>query len=600
MISRRKVKFPDIPIICSSVLLFGVVILLVLPVFWTMETSAYDNSNKPFVPGEEEGEGYYMFEKESFTYIHLEGNPKQIGKLHGEHLSDKVERSISAYAHLTEERYDFNWRECRLQAANFWSYVPSAQRQEIEGIAEGASSQGVKNPMGDTVDWLDILTLNCMWDLWWRADGVGARLPSPLGRSKGNIHHCSAFVATGSATADGKFVIAQNLWMPFYLSPAHAVFMDIVPQDGNRILMEVTAGMIWSGTEWYMNGAGLVIAETTLGEGPYNWGKVPSFVRLRKAVQYADSIDEFKTIMLTNTNGAYCGDYLLADTKTNEVAILELGSEKWVLERTMDGFLGSCNYPWDPEVAEEMNAAQGWEHGCYPRYVRLDQLYQEHKGNITIETGKEILSDHYDTVEEKINPCGHTLCGHVENASGYPWGSLDGKVTNQTLAARFETWARFGHSCGQAFKVEDLRKEHPEYCFDDLWDVIPGEWCTFGPVEPVEVAVEDRNGNPVRGAEVQLCSKLDGWKLNGTTDENGIIQFPWVMHSKYYINGTDGTLEGSLLAPVDGPEKFTLTLLKTANEGDDGVFGFAELVWAFVILGGVAAILLVLMNRNKS
>lgn len=563
--------------------------------------------------GGEYGDTFHMFEKRGFVYLHVEGSPREIGYQHGKALSQLVERAMSAYAHLTEERYGFDWGECRAQALNYWIYVPNDQREEIEGIAEGAAEGGAKNPDGATVDRIDVLALNSMWDIWWRSGGVGKRLPSLTGGKdpggdrtndtgfpfRNNIHHCSAFVATGSATADGNFVIAQNLWMPFYLSPAHAVFIDIVPDTGNRILMEVTAGMIWSGTEWYLNDAGMVIAETTLGQAPYNWGKVPSFVRLRKAVQYAESIDDFKDIMLENTNGAYCGDYLLADAKTNEVAILELGGNEWELARTKDGFLGSCNYPWDYEVAKEMNAPRGWDHGSYPRYVRLEQLYEKHKGNITVEVGKEIISDHYDTVEEKINPSGHTLCGHVENASGYPWGSLDGKVTNRTLAARFETWARFGHSCGRPFSVSDLEEEHPEYAFDDLVDIIPQPWSTFGPVDPVEVTVEDDEGEKIPNADVELISCEDGWSLNGTTDESGVLTLPYVMHSEYRIAAEAEGLSGEVRGVVDGEASFKVVIGRSEEGGKSFRAGAVSVIGLLVALGAAGAVGAVLQKRKK-
>jgi len=565
-------------------------------------------------------ENVYMFEKHGFTYLHVEGNPYEIGYNHGKYLAGKVARSMSAYGHLTLDRYGFTWAQCRIQAFNYWYYVPQDQKDEISGIAVGAADQGVRNPDGATVDWLDILVLNSMWDLWWRAGAASDVIPGPLEESeevKGNtdagdsgselpeelsdIHHCSAFVATGSATADGNFIIGQTLWMPFYLSPAHAIFIDIVPDNGLRIMMEVTAGMIWSGTEWYLNGAGMVIGETTLGAGPYLWGNVPSFVRLRKAAQYAESIDDFKDIMLTNTNGAYCGDYLLADAKTNEVAILELGANEWELARTKDGYLGSCNYPWDPEVAAEMNAVQGWEHGCYPRYVRLEQLRELHDGNITLEVGMEILSDHYDTVEEKINPCGHTLCGHVENASGYPWGSLDGKITNRTLAARFETWARFGHTCGQPFIVSDHRKEHPEYSFDDLVDIIPQDWCTFGPVEPVTITVQRENGDPVEGATVELVSLEDGWSVNGTTDSNGVARIPCVMHSRYGIMATSGELMGDETGVVEGESHFTVTVSIPPDGGEGLLSGSSGwyVLGVVVVLAAATAVFIFLKRRKK-
>jgi hypothetical protein len=490
----------------------------------------------------------YMFEKNKFIFIHLEGDSYTIGYLHGKNLAERVQRAIDAYAHASQDWNDLSWDQIRRQAVTYWPYVDDEYRLEIQGIADGAAAMGVQSPSGGTVDWIDILGLNAQWDIWWRASLPG----NPFwwwpfsGEEKidndvfplDSPHHCSAFVATGDATKDGEIVLAQSLWMPYYLPPAHAIFMDLVPPDGNRICMEVTAGMIWSGTEWYVTSGGLIVAETTLGTGPYIWGNTPAFVRIRRAVQYANSIDDFKDIMLTDSNGAYCGDYLLGDVNTNEAAILELGAHEYELARTKNGFLGSCNYPWDPEVAEEMGATQGWDHGCYPRYVRWQQLSEQYYGEITTEHGKAFIGDHYDTVEEKINPCSHTLCGHVENASGYPHGSMDAKVTNSSMAKRLESWTRFGHSCGQPFDKEVHAQEHPEYAFPDLLDMIAGNWTTFGPVVPVNVLVTDEDSSPVSNAEVVFKSILDNTTWSTTTNTMGLAQFPYHQCSEYELKVT--------------------------------------------------------------
>ncbi|MGA1847708.1 MAG: C45 family autoproteolytic acyltransferase/hydrolase [Thermoplasmatota archaeon] len=505
------------------------------------------------VSGEPHPSGGFYWEKEGFRYIQVSGSPEEIGYQHGSMLADLVTRSISAYSHATERSYGIDWRQTTTLAMNYWLYVPEEQRAEIDGIAAGASENGARDPQGDPVDRWDILALNSIWDIWWRTDMPGnpwwwlpfnTNLPNYEPRTP---HHCSAFVATGDATADGGFVLGQSLWMPYFLSPAHAVFIDIIPESGNRIFMEVTAGMIWSGTEYYTNSAGLVIAETTLGTGPYRWFGTPSFVRLRKAVQYADSIDSFTDIMLENTNGAYCGDYLLADAKTNEVAILELGAYEYELKRTSNGFLPSCNYPWDPEVAEEMGATQGWDHGCYPRWVRLEQLRDRDYGNITVYHGMEYLGDHYDTVEEKINPCSHTLCGHVENASGYPHGSMDGKVTNRSMVQRMEIWARFGHSCGQPFIVADHSREHPEYAFDDLRDIIPRPYASFSPFSMMEVNVVTEDGDPVPNAAVNITSNIDGSTFELAADGGGKALFEMLPRSEYTIRAENGDMEGYIV-----------------------------------------------------
>jgi hypothetical protein len=528
----------------------GFVSLLVLAFLILISLSAPVQAT--IVTGQQTDSGGFSWEKEGFRYIQVSGNPDEIGYQHGVLLADLIPRSISAYAHATERSYGTDWGQVRYMGRTYWWNVPEEQRQEIDGIARGASENGATNPMGDPVDRYDILALNAIWDIWWRMDLPGnpwwwlpfnTNLPNYEPRTP---HHCSAFVATGDATADGGFVLGQSLWMPYFLSPAFAVWIDIIPETGNRIFMEVTAGMIWSGTEYYTNSAGLVVAETTLGTGPYQWLGVPSFVRLRKAIQYADSIDTFKDIMLEQTNGAYCGDYLIADAKTNEVAILELGSYEWELKRTKNGFLPSCNYPWDPEVAEEMGATQGWDHGCYPRWVRLEQLRDRDYGNITVYHGMEYLGDHWDTVEEKINPCSHTLCGHVENASGYPHGSLDGKVTNRSMAQRMEIWARFGHSCGEPFLVDVHAQEHPEYAFDDLIDIIPKPYASFGPFSNMEVKVVDTGGDPIAGAVVNITSAIDGASFELLTDAGGIAFFEYLPHSDYSVNGTKDESTGSL------------------------------------------------------
>ncbi len=554
-----------------------------------------DMASATIVTGQPAPYGGFSWEKEGFRYIQVVGTPDEIGYQHGSLLADLVPISISAYAHATERSYGTDWGQVRIMGMTYWVNVPEDQRQEIDGIARGAAENGATNPMGDLVDRWDILALNSIWDIWWRMDLPGNPwwwLPFdtdlPLYEPR-TPHHCSAFVATGDATADGGFVLGQSLWMPYFLSPAHAIFIDIIPNNGHRIFMEVTAGMIWSGTEYYTNSAGMVIAETTLGTGPYQWLGTPSFVRLRKAVQYADSIDSFKDIMLEDTNGAYCGDYLLADTKTNEVAILELGSYEWELKRTKNGFLPSCNYPWDPEVAKEMGAVQGWDHGCYPRWVRLEQLRDRDYGNITVYKGMEYLGDHYDTVEEKINPCSHTLCGHVENASGYPHGSLDGKVTNRSMAQRMEIWARFGHSCGEPFIVEDHAREHPEYAFDDLVDIIPRPYASFAPFSNMDVKVIDGKGEPVPGAAVNITSEIDGSTFELVTDGGGTASFEYIPRSDYTINATYDRMEGTLRWEQKEDSQIDVTLKGTSSksglsEGGATIF-IIIIVIAFIGVG---------------
>jgi len=542
-------------------------------------------------------DGAFVAEKANFTVIHLEGDPSTIGRNHGTLLAEKMQRGMDAYAHCSELWYGLSWSQCRNLALPYWPTVPSEYQLEIQGIAAGAASAGVKSPSGGTVDWIDVLAYNAVWDVWWRVSQPGNPTWWWPFRNDGEktTHHCSGFVCTGNYTADGGFVLAQSLWMPYFLPPAQAVWCDLVPDKGYRISMQLTAGMIWSGTEYYINSEGLVAAETTLGVGGRIPTGTPAFVRVRRAIQYAKSIDEFRDQMLKDTNGAYCSDYMLADAKTNEVAVLELGGRTWALARTSDGFLPSCNYPWDPKVAEEMGEVQGPSHGCYPRWTRLLDLAEMNKGNITCEFGKATLGDHYDSTVGDENPSGRSLCGHGENTTrGFPHGSQDAKVTNRTMAKRMQAWARFGHSCGRPFFVDEHATAHPDYAFDDLRDMIPGPWATFGPVNQLEINVRDGNGAPVNGARIILRDVYDGSKLNYTA-ENGKCLVPYFPVGEYNVTAISGNLQSRMRVVIEGPRSLEMTL----REGSDANSASTGPILAAVAIAVVLAALLFVRSRRK-
>ena len=90
--------------------------------------------------------------------------------------------------------------------------------------------------------------------------------------------------------------------------------------------MDGMPGLIHSGDDFGVNSAGIAITETTISEFTgFDPKGVPEFVRARKAMQYAASIDDFARIMKDGNNGGYANNWLVADRKNNEIASLELG-----------------------------------------------------------------------------------------------------------------------------------------------------------------------------------------------------------------------------------------------------------------------------------
>ena len=433
--------------------------------------------------------GSYVCDIDGWRCVHIEGEPYKRGFQHGYLLGENITYNIEVSCRGNSDQ----WNAIRANAVAYWHRVPLEYKQEIRGIADGVGASGHSLQWANRdVDWVDILSLNCIVDTWYK---MGWDLSSAL-REGG----CSAFAAAGSATEDGGIVIGHNTWTTYVGVETNYFMIEIRPKRGYDITMQAPAGCIWSMMDWYINGAGLVVTETTLGRGPYDETGMPIFVRAREAVQYSDNIDQFVAWMTTDNNGAYSNDWLVADAKTGEIAILELGSrDVYSLKRTFDGFFGSCNFAWNETVRDEQEAREFTQDGCYPRWIRWAELSDQHYGNITVETGKIFLADHFDTQTHSINPSSATLCGHSElnPYRNRPSGAIDGKVTNSSMALNMMMWARRGHPCGMDFNATDFLAQHPQYEEYEpyLADMPAYDWTIIGPREiegmEQELNVED-------------------------------------------------------------------------------------------------------------
>src|SRR5690606_5892383 len=101
---------------------------------------------------------------------------------------------------------------------------------------------------------------------WWPtvASQYKAAAPGASNSLSKAKSHCSAFIATGGATADGKIVIGHESFTEFWNGQYMNIVLDITPEKGQRMVMQTSPGWIASMTDFWVTGAGLVIVETTL------------------------------------------------------------------------------------------------------------------------------------------------------------------------------------------------------------------------------------------------------------------------------------------------------------------------------------------------
>jgi hypothetical protein len=432
----------------------------------------------------------YRFERGGWIYLHLEGSPEQIGYQHGYLLAPEIEDAIRSVqlsdTHSTQRDWNFFRKTAR---EILWPHIETEYRQELQGIADGLKAHGSK------FDLFDVVALNAFEEVpdyyvpWLNKKEAVVNAPRLV--SPGN---CSAFIATGSYTKDGKIVIAHNNWTSYLHGERWVVMYDIVPQRGNRMLMDGFPGVITSDDDFGLNSSGIMITETTITQFKgFDPDGIPEFVRSRKALQYANSINDYVKIIKEGNNGGYANDWLIGDRKTNEIAYLELGLKHTPLWRSKDGYFISSNFARDPQVIKDETDFDPKDASSTPnaRHVRWEELMKENKGKIDVHMAEMFLSDHFDSYEQKEDADERTLCGHADVSSRgievwdwnpfYPGGAVQGKASSSDMADRMELVARAGHPCGEDFHAKEFLEHHPEYAWQAplLHDMKAGPWTDF-------------------------------------------------------------------------------------------------------------------------
>jgi hypothetical protein len=389
----------------------------------------------------------YRYPKGGWIYVHIEGEPYDRGYQHGYLLAREIEQYIDrCAAQLDVKSRSRAWNNGRTSAnALFLRGFDQEILQEMKGIADGAAAAGAKYD-GRPVDLIDVVTLNTITELGelnsampmtpTGIEGLGLHRPiAPKATDGGLNDHCSAFAACGKATRDGKMVIGHVTWWPETLAEQTNIMLDVQPTTGHRVLMQSYPGGIQSGTDWYQNDLGVVLTETTIEQSPFNALGTPVAYRARKSIQYGDSIDKVVELLKTRNNGLYTNEWIIGDARTDEIAMLELGTYKTRLYRSSkndwfggtEGFYWGCNNAKDLDVRLEYQPDPHGAPNDVPfvpgiRDVKWQQMYQEHKGKI---------DESFAFLAFRTAP--------LVSAS-----TMDAKVTTSEMAPQMMAWALFG------------------------------------------------------------------------------------------------------------------------------------------------------------
>ena len=407
------------------------------------------------------------YEKNGWMYISVSGSPKDRGYAYGYYCAKEFKKIQEMLKFTCYNDFGETW-EFFIEASNkhfkekIIKHFPEFY-EEIEGIAAGCNAGGTKTTTDEILAWNNSFTL---FDSWY-----GSQQGSSSGREGGAADKCSAFIAVGDYTSDGKIVVAHNSFANFIDGQYMRCILDLNPKNGNRFLMQTCACWIWSGTDFFVTSKGIIGTETTIGGFNAYENNYPIGFRIRKAMQYGDTLDDYVKILLDGNSGDYANSWLFGDTNTNEILRIELGLKYHNVERTKNGYFVGFNATYDPRIRNKECNNSGFDdlrrhQGA--RRVRLTDLMEEYKGKLNIDIALKLIADHYDSYLEKENPCSRTICSHYElDAREYmsdparpkpyqPRGALDGCAGDSTMTKNMSFMARWGSSCGTPFVVEDF------------------------------------------------------------------------------------------------------------------------------------------------
>lgn len=437
----------------------------------------------------------YRFDKDGWIYVHVEGTPFERGKQFAYLVAEEYKKAVDTWTLMTYETTGMDYSFFVEKGATMHkSKIPPELLDEIKGMVEGLKQAGINASVDDIIGWNSCLELTSNW---WPQVQDKYKALAPMGKSPSR---CSAFIATGKATKDGEIVIGHSTFDDFWNAPYDNIILDILPTEGNRIIMQTQPLYLSSMEDFYITSAGIVAVETTLSDfNGYDENKTPEYVRARMSMQHGKDIDSVISILNDGNNGGVAATWLIGDIKTNEIARFEQGLLYQKIDKKTDGYFSGYNAATDPRVRNlECSANQGYNdirRHTGARRVRWEKLLTKKYGKLDAETGKQMLGDHYDVYSKKINPSAKSICGHYDNdprnfmssqdashPDPYsPAGSIDGKVTTSSLAKKMTMWARFRRGCGTAFDAEKYIKNHPQWAWQKkvLKNRPSKPWCQF-------------------------------------------------------------------------------------------------------------------------
>jgi hypothetical protein len=286
---------------------------------------------------------------------------------------------------------------------------------------------------------MDVYFINGFADL---LDAISSRIEVPLFR----LPKCSAFV---KKTPDDIF-ITHNSWFGYL---AQSMVMNLYVNDTFMTFNALSPGLVSSLTDFGYNNKGIMFNETTHHATRSNPRSMAlwMFWRAAAAEQFSGSLDDFFRYVSLEASGTYMNGYMIVDTKTRQIGLVEMSDENFVFFRPRTGgydvitkpeglfagydselltpeYILGINYPISYQIRYDLRAIDN-------RPARRYQFLEGISGVSDIETAKALI-----TYTDPANPL--SIYGRWDLGYGLtpspkivPDGSIDAKAASASMVS---------------------------------------------------------------------------------------------------------------------------------------------------------------------
>jgi len=214
---------------------------------------------------------------------------------------------------------------------------------------------------------------------------------------------CTGFIASPESTT-GSWILARNF--DFDGGPVFdrdKVVSFVVPDEGHAFVSVTFTGFI--GVVTGMNDQRIAVAINASGSDDPPVAATPMTMVIREILESASSLDDAERI-LAERRGFVSENVMVVDGHAGEAALFEVSPSR--IERVdVDGDLGVANHFRSPAFADD--EATAWrleEITTRYRQARVDELLDEHRGSLDLQTAVDILRDRRGPGGQEL-PAGH-------------------------------------------------------------------------------------------------------------------------------------------------------------------------------------------------